>query len=523
MTQSSANVAEYLLAGKEASRVALQFVQQDYTYGMLQSAANTIADYSLQLGAAKGDRAILLGENSFFWVAAYLGTMRAGLVCVPLPGDTSPADLAQILQSTEARIVFTAASTFARLQGQLRAKHVITDRALPLVRGLASQSSLVDLESQPYVEPRSYPIVSSGDLAALMFTSGSTGKPRGVMVSHGNIIANTDSIVEYLQLTHDDRIMTILPFHYCFGASLLHTHLRVGGRLVIDSRFVYPEVILQRMIDMECTGFAGVPSHYQILLRRSSLRSKRFPSLRYVQQAGGHLAPMFARELREALPATKIFIMYGQTEATARLAYLPPDLFENKAGSIGKAIPGVTLRVLHDSGREVRGGEVGQIVAEGKNITQGYWRDPEETARSFRDGKLYTGDLARIDDDGYLYIVDRAKSFLKCGGRRVSTRQLEDLIVEFPLLQEVAVLGMPDEFLGEAVKAFVVPRNGDSEGLESRVLQYCRERMPQEFVPKQIVVLDTLPKSSTGKVLKETLKELQSTPARNPIYQAVSS
>jgi acyl-CoA synthetase (AMP-forming)/AMP-acid ligase II len=332
------------------------------------------------------------------------------------------------------------------------------------------------------------------------------------MVSHANIIANTDSIIKYLRLTEDDRIMTILPFHYCFGASLLHTHLQVGGSLVIDSRFAYPEAVLQRMKNTGCTGFAGVPSHYQMLLRKSTLKTKSFPHLRYVQQAGGHLAPAFARELREALPATDIFVMYGQTEATARLAYLPPHLFGQKVGSIGKAIPGVKLMVLHESGRPVRIGEVGEIVAEGANVARGYWDDPAETAKSFRDGRLFTGDLATVDGEGYIFIVDRAKSFLKCGGRRVSTRQLEELMLEFQGLQEVAVIGMQDDILGEAVKAFVVARDSDFPDLENRLLRHCRERMPQEFVPKQIVLLEALPKNSTGKVLKAALKDQEAAP-----------
>jgi acyl-CoA synthetase (AMP-forming)/AMP-acid ligase II len=203
--------------------------------------------------------------------------------------------------------------------------------------------------------------------------------------------------------------------------------------------------------------------------------------------------------------------MYGQTEAPARLAYLPPNQFGQKVGSIGKAIPGVNLMVLNESGQQIKIGEVGEIVAQGANVTCGYWDDPAETAKSFRDGRLFTGDLATVDAEGYIFIVDRAKSFLKCGGRRVSTRQLEEVMLELPALQEVAVVGMQDDVLGEAVKAFVVPRDSDFLDLENRLLRHCRERMPQEFAPKQIVVLEALPKNSTGKVLKSALKELDAT------------
>lgn len=302
--------------------------------------------------------------------------------------------------------------------------------------------------------------------------------------------------------------MTVLPFHYCFGTSLLHTHLRIGGSLVVEHRFMYPDKVLMRMQETECTGFAGVPSHYQILLRRSSLRKMSFPHLRYIQQAGGHLAPSFIGELCEALPQTKIFVMYGQTEATARLSYLPPEMIEKKLGSIGKAIPGVRLRVLDEAGSEVAPGETGEIVAEGRNIALGYWRDPQESSLSFRNGRLYTGDLATVDEEGFIYVVSRAKDFVKCGGRRVSCRHVEEQLLEFDGLLEAAVIGVPDDVLGEAVRAFVVPRAGYSTALEDRLRQFCRERLPSQLNPKAIVMLDALPKNSAGKVLKPRLRML---------------
>jgi acyl-CoA synthetase (AMP-forming)/AMP-acid ligase II len=329
------------------------------------------------------------------------------------------------------------------------------------------------------------------------------------MISHGNIRANTESIIEYLDLTAADRMMCVLPFHYCFGASLLHTHLRVGGSLVLENKFMYPEALLETMISTECTGFAGVPSHYQILLRRSTLRQKSFPCLKHVQQAGGHLAPALVRELREALPTTRVYVMYGQTEATARLSYLPPEMLDSKLGSIGKGIPGVTLRVLNSAGEPAGPGETGEIVAEGASVALGYWRCPGESAGTFRDGKLYTGDLARVDEDGYLYIVGRAKDFLKCGGKRVSCRQLEETILECPELMEAAVIGVPDETLGEAVKAFVVPSNRCTEGLADQVKQFCKQRLPLVLVPSQVVILDALPKNGSGKVIKDELRKLE--------------
>jgi acyl-CoA synthetase (AMP-forming)/AMP-acid ligase II len=500
------NAAAFLLGGKDPQRVALEFLAKNHSYGDLQRAASSVGSFLIAAGGRKGDRVILIGDNSFFWVAAYLGTLRSGLVSVPLPTNLSRPDLEYILATTEPRFAFLQAGFAAKHREAVDGIELITD-AQPLDALAPAPNSTPggpDLGLSDW--PPNLPRTVGDDLAALMFTSGSTGAPRGVMVSHANIIANTESIVEYLGLTATDRIMTVLPFHYCFGTSLLHTHLRVGGTLVVDSRFMYPEEVLQRMQRTECTGFAGVPSHFQLLLRNSSLRKKSFPHLRYVQQAGGHLAPTFIKELRNALPGTRVFVMYGQTEATARLSYLPPEYLDTKCGSIGKGMPGVKLRVVNNAGAEVRPGEVGEIVAQGENVALGYWRASEESAVSFRDGRLYTGDLATVDEDGFIFVVDRAKDFLKCSGKRTSCRQLEERLLEFEELLEVAIVGVPDEVLGEAVKAFVVPCKKDSGGLEEHVRQFCRKCFPPHLVPREIVVLSHLPKNSSGKVMKQTLK-----------------
>lgn len=505
MISRGTNVAGYLLAGKCPEVVALRFPQSVYSYGALTTQAGLVAAHLLKIGGRKGDRVILIGDNSFFWVACYLGTIQAGLVCVPITVNSQPQDIDYVLETTEARIVCVQSSVGMAQGAGFAGRHLLTEKDVPPVAQTASQQCFSSLGADT-TATHDYTSVGPNDLASLVFTSGSTGQPRGVMVSHANIIANTDSIVSYLSLTERDRIMAVLPFHYCYGASLLHTHLRVGGEVVVDNRFMYPETVLQRMIETKCTGFAGVPSHFQILLRNSSLRKKQCPDLRYVQQAGGYLAPAFVRELTEALPNTQVFIMYGQTEATARLSYLPPESLGSKLGSIGKGIPGVTLRVLNGEGREVRPGEVGEIVAEGANVTLGYWRAPQESEEMFRNGALYTGDLAKVDEDGFIYIVDRAKDFLKCRGEKVSCRQIEEVLLEFDELVEAAVVGIPDDVLGEAVKAFVVPRTRDSNGLVERVASFCKSRMAPHHLPKQIVVLSALSKSSSGKVMKMALK-----------------
>jgi len=499
------NVAQYLLYGKDPDRIALSFLQSSVSYGELTAHAGQIAAHLLRCESRQDDRVLLVGDNSLFWAACYLGALQAGLITVPIPAQSSVGDLTSILRMSGAKIVCAQASVATAHASAFSGAHLITDRDILPIPHVLSQVSFSTLHSaeRPLLD---YASVTRDQLAALVFTSGSTGQPRGVMISHSNIIANTESIIAYLSLTAQDRMMAILPFHYCYGASLLHTHLRVGGEVVVDNRFMYPETVLQRMIETKCTGFAGIPSHFQILLRNSSFKRKGFPSLRHMQQAGGYLAPIFVQELKEILPHTKIYIMYGQTEATARLSYLPPDILEAKLGSIGKGIPGVTLRVLDGQGRDVRPGEVGEIVAEGPNVAKGYWQEPNESADVFRNGSLYTGDLARVDEDGFIYIVDRAKDFLKCRGEKVSCRQIEGVLLECSEIVEAAVVGIPDDVLGEAVKVFAVPRNTNIDGLEERVASFCRTRLALHQLPKQIVILRSLPKNSAGKVMKGVLK-----------------
>ena len=301
--------------------------------------------------------------------------------------------------------------------------------------------------------------------------------------------------------------MTVLPFYYCFGTSLLHTHLMAGGSLVINNRFLFPEKVLDEMEEKRCTGLAGVPATYQILLRKTRFAQRRFPALRWLQQAGGRLPNPLIGEIRRAFPAVKFFVMYGQTEATARLSYLPPDRLDDKLGSIGRGLPHTRLEVLRPDGSPVRPGsdEVGEIVASGENVTLGYWGDAEETGRFFRDGKLYTGDMARVDADGFLFVVERARDFIKPMGHRVGPKEVEEVLAEMPEIVEAAVVGMPDELWGEAIRAFVVTvRPGQLTADD--VQRHCLQRLPNYKVPQHVEFLPKLPKIANGKVDKVALQ-----------------
>jgi acyl-CoA synthetase (AMP-forming)/AMP-acid ligase II len=496
------NVAEYLLSAGRDDDAAIIARSGATSYAELRTLVARVADALSLAGARAGDRVGLLAENSPYWVACYLAILRLGAVATPFPARLGGEKLRQLSALTDCRVLCLDALRLRQHGGELPpGSVVVTDddtetlRLPEHVRALPLASSTTEAPDDAQLAP--------DDLASLMFTSGSTGEPNAVKVSHRNIVANTDSIIEYLGLRQDDRMLVLLPFDYCFGLSLLHTHLRVGGSVVLNNASHLAEDALDDLERFGCTGLAGVPAIYQHLLRRSSLKRRAFPALRHAQQAGGTLAPTLIEELRAAVPNARVFVMYGQTEATARLSYLPPERLDDKLGSIGRGIPGVTLEALDPAGAPVAPGEVGEIVASGENIALGYWvADPAK--ESFRAGKLYTGDLARVDDDGYFYITGRLSEFIKPSGHRISAKEIEDALIELPDVVEVAVVGVPDPIFGEAAKAYVVAREGSDLG-EKALVEHGKRRLPPYAVPRAIEFVSELPKNAHHKVIKRAL------------------
>ena len=485
------NTADYLLECGRPDDPALIGNKKTHTYRDLKEAAGRVAAELAASGIQPGDRVGLLGNNSFFWAAAYLATMKLGAVAVPLPSTIPLSEVQGIQDFVQCKVVCSERRAYMPFAAALPGKTIFED---------------VLATPGPVVWPAG-DAVGIDDDAALMFTSGTTQRPRLVRVTHGNIQANTNSIVKYLELGREDRVLAILQFFYCFGTSLLHSHLRAGGSVVMATSFTFPELIINMMDEYHCTGFAGVPSTYQTLLRNSTFPRRTPKSLTKLQQAGGKLQPVLIQELVNCAPQAKVYVMYGQTEATARLSYLPPSLLGPKLGSIGKGIPGVTLKVIGEDGCEVRPTEVGEIYAWGDNISPGYWHDEEASKPKFIDGVLHTGDLATVDEDGFIYVVDRKADFIKSYGNRVSSQRIEEAIVALPDVVAAAVIGEPDLERGEAIWAFVVRRSG-AELAAQDILRHCRETLAAYMVPKEVVFLERLPMNAHGKIVKNDLRAM---------------
>ncbi len=473
---------------KGMDRVCLTYGVNEYTYKDLFSYVDKIKAF-LDENAERGDRIGLFCENGIEFVSVYLACLDSGVVVVPVNTNFSKEEMDYVVKNCEIRLFMCS----ERMKGKL-------DIQVPvfLISDILEETEKGKKESYEARE---------NELAALMHTSGSTGKPNAVMVTHGNIIANTKSILDYLDNRPDDRVMVVLPFFYCYGASLLHMTLWSGGRVVINNKFMFPQKVVDEICEKKCTVFAGVPSTYQIMLKYTRMKEMDMSCLRYVLQAGGKLSNEYLLKLKNTLPETKIIVMYGQTEATARLSYLPPELFDSKLGSIGKGIPGVKLRVVNEKGKDVKPGEVGEIIARGKNICSGYLNNEEETENTFRNGWLYTGDLATVDEEGFIFIVDRKRDFVKVGGNRVSLSEIENAAEFFDGVKEAVAVGFPDEILGEAIALFVVPEN-DSLKPED-IMKMCRKKLSAYKIPKKINLIDKIPRNAYGKVQRfKLIKEI---------------
>ena len=321
------------------------------------------------------------------------------------------------------------------------------------------------------------------------------------MLSHRNIVSNTHSIVQYLNLTDKDVQMVVLPFFYVMGKSLLNTHVAVGGTVIVNNSFAYPASVIRQMAAEGATGFSGVPSTYAYLLHRSPLLAFRdkLASLRYCTQAGGHMSRQVKEKLLETLPPhTRLYIMYGATEAAARLTYVEPERLASKIDSIGRPIPGVTVRVLDENGKEAPTGQPGELVASGPNIMQGYWMDAAATARVLDGNGYHTGDIGYQDEEGYLYVTGRKDDLLKVGGHRIDPQEIEDAMMATGLLLEVAVLGVEDDLLGKKLVAVAVPLS--KETTESKVLSLCLARLPRHKLPAVVAFVAALPKYSNSKI-----------------------
>lgn len=502
MASIVADFAEVAVRQPQATAIAWRGAA--WSFASLHYASLRVRNALVASGLERGARAALLVRNSPQYAALYYGVLSAGCAAVPLNVQERAGVLARQIEHSGARLLFVErgnpeSDALTKAVGALGVSiaTLSVDEADVALETFANE---VDPTRAPGAEIEH----REPDLATIIYTSGTTGRPKGVMLSHANLAANARAIIAYLRLTPADRGLCVLPFHFSYGASVLHTHLLAGATLAIEDNFAFPKIALQRMQDERITGFAGVPSTFALLLGRCDLREFDLSSLRYVTQAGGAMPRPLIERLRAQLGRVDFFAMYGQTEATARLTYLPPHELDKRAGSVGLPLAGVEIRICDTEGEELEAGRTGEICARGPNIMLGYWGDVAATAAALRAGWLRTGDLGHLDDDGFLYIDGRAVDMIKVGAFRVSPQEVEEVIAALPGVEEVGVAAINDEVLGHAIKAVIVPR-ADAQLDVLAVKAHCRRQLATYKVPKVVEFAAVLPRTSSGKIQRHKL------------------
>ena len=504
---SPTSLAHLLLHSVDTRPDAIALVDgtRRVSYEALWNKARALAGFMTEIGVKPGDRVALLMENSVEYVVAYYAALLNGAVVVALNTAAKSRDVLNWLSHSGAALLITDAAypEYSMVQERIAASlsvivhHGEIDAARNLYTWEEAASFPGVLDSLERIQ--------SDEPAAIIYTSGTTGNPKGVGLSHRNLYSNVRSILDYLNLRPDDSIVNVLPLFYSYGNSVLHTHLAAGGRVVLEKSMMYPAQVLKRMAEERATGFSGVPSTYSILLNRVDLTQFDLSSLRYMTQAGGPMAPADIQRLTTLLPSIEFFVMYGQTEASARLSYLPPERLFDKLGSIGVPIPGVHIEIRDADGNALPANEVGELCATGENIMRGYWKAPDLTSRVIRDGWLCTGDLAYQDEDGFLYIVGRASDMIKSGAHRISPKDIEEVVLEVDGVAEVVAVGVPDELLGQVIKLIVVKRPGTQ--LDGKTIQrHCKQNLAAYKIPKLIEFAETIPRTSSGKVQRFKLQ-----------------
>ena len=493
---------DYLLHSARVlpEKIALVCGQQRITYAQLDARSNALAHSLAAAGVQRGDRVVIFGDNSVDTVVSFWAVLKANaVVCIVNP-LTKRDKLAYLLNDCRPAALIADRQLHAVWAGpaaacpHLRAVmvHGALDEAIPA--GLAAPPRCcIDI-----------------DLAAIIYTSGSTGDPKGVMLTHRNMLTACTSIASYLELQEDEVILGALPLAFDYGLYQMIMAFRVGARLVLERSFAFPAQVLRRMEEERVTGFPGVPTIFAMLSELRNLRDYDLTSIRYVTNTAAALPVKHITMLQGMFPAARIYSMYGLTECK-RCTYLPPQDLARKPASVGIAIPNTEMWIVDEAGNKVGPGVVGQLVIRGATVMKGYWEKPEATAKKLKPGPLpgeqvlYTGDYCRMDEEGYLYFVGRMDDVIKSRGEKVAPKEVETALMDIPGVKEAAVIGVPDETLGHAVKAYVVLENGFV--IPERELQKeCQRRLENFMVPKYIVTVPSLPKTDTGKIRKVGLQ-----------------
>lgn len=458
------------------------------TYQAIQNAIKMLCEKEIGCN----DKVVLFMDNCIEYIVMYFALLYRGVTVIPVSTTCTHEYLINIIEDSQPKQIFTVRESLNKI-----CKYELN--------GLCPVES-IDQDIFEEYSASEFPQMRNGDVALVIYTSGTTNKPKGVMLTHGNLISNTESILAYLNLDESDSILAVLSFAYSYGNSVLLTHTRVGGMLYIY-KAVYPIKVLEMIKEKKITGFSTVGSYLNILLKQKEIIVGAFEHMRYITLAGEQTSKENLEKLHELYKKMKIFVMYGQTEASARLTYLEPERLIEKIGSVGKPIKNVEIEIVDDFGNILPCDCEGEIIVKGENVMKGYLNNPEATAEVIKKNWLFTGDIGHKDSEGYLYITGRKREIIKHLGYRISPLEIENSINLNKQILESAVTEIMREGESEIIAAVVLENS--SNNFDVRILYHdLKERLARYKLPKCIFVVKEIPKTVNGKIKRKDLQQL---------------
>ena len=511
-------------ADRDPEQEALVDRYQRLEYGSAAGQVAALARGLQSLGVNRGDRIGVFLKPSVNLPIAILGISMSGAAFVPIHHGMFPDQVAHILRDSGSVGLITDDQRLEKLDqvlSTLESLEFAVEVGKTENRTNRQQSKLPVYDFDEFCRNGSgvcREVCIEKDLAAILYTSGSTGRPKGVMLSHANVLAGAEIVANYLSITCQDRLLAALPLSFDAGLNQLTTAILAGATTVMIE-FRFGRDITQSLIREKITGLAGVPPLWSLLAQPSSgLGKQSLTSLRYITNTGGAMPQNVLGQLRQLLPGTEVFLMYGLTEAF-RSTYLPPEELDRRPTSMGKAIPNTEIMVLNEHGRQCEPNEIGELVHHGPTVSLGYWGHPDLTQRVLRphpfpqpgrtksDLVCYSGDLVRQDEDGFLYFVGRRDNQIKSAGFRISPTEVEDVICKVAAIRQAAVVGVPDPVLGQHLVAFAVAEEQAGTLESAEIIASCANELPRHMVPKQILLMNELPMTSSGKVNYPQLRD----------------
>ena len=475
-----------------------------YTYREFNEEVNRLANGLLSLGIEKGEKVALFMKNSDHFAIGLYAIWKAGLTVVPINFRLTALETRYILEQSDCIAVFCDGDleeTMAKAaDGLHELKHIVVNSASPSERHLSWNSVISNDSSEPNV------LVLNTDNAEILYTSGTTGKPKGALFDHQRILNVNMAFIMLKRLNADDKLLHIAPLFHSAQLNLFFIPAIMLGASSVIHRDFHPVTSLREIENSGITIFFGVPAMYNAMLQVPDREKYDMSSIRSCSYGAAPMAPALVEQSMKLFGTDRFFNLCGLTEAGPGGVFLSPEDHKTKLGAGGTAMFFTNIRVVNDRMEDVKPGETGEFVIKGETVMKEYYRKPEETQKTFSDGWLLTGDLATIDEEGYITIVDRKKDMIISGGENVYSVEVEQVLNSHPQVLEAATIGLPDEKWGEMVVAIVVSKNGEKIE-EEEIYRYCRDHLAGYKVPKKIFYSDALPRNASGKILKYQLRE----------------